>query len=282
MQAECRVKLASAMLRRSRHCRFHRNLFLCEIHKVYSFFSFCLFCFYKSKKSVDFFISLSQTHFLKQYLFISPFPHRPHLPILWAVWQHSRRAMPPTDTSRSAPAETYSPQRPHLPLLWAVWQHSSRAMPPRDASESTSAETPFPHRPLLPILWAVWQHAWKAMPPTDTSRSAPAETHSPQRPHLPLLWAVWQHDRKVIPPTDTSSSTQAESHSPHRPHLPLLWAVWQHSGSTATATPWQHRDGNTAKHGSARQNIRQKFFVRKRLPAAVFLQIFLSLLYNHH
>ena len=43
VQAECRVKLASAMLRRSRHCRFHRNLFLCELHKVYSFFSFCFF-----------------------------------------------------------------------------------------------------------------------------------------------------------------------------------------------------------------------------------------------
>ena len=104
----------------------------------------------------------------------------------------------------------------------------------------------------------------------------------PHRPHLCVLWALWQHSGKAIPPTDTSSSTQAESHSPQRPLLPLLWALWQHSGSTATATPWQHRDGNTAKHGSARQNIRQEFFVRKRLPAAVFLQIFLSLLYNHH
>ena len=67
-QTECIVKLASAMLRCSRQCRFHRNLFLCEFHKVYSFFSFVSFCFYKSKKSVDFFIPLSQTHFWEQYL----------------------------------------------------------------------------------------------------------------------------------------------------------------------------------------------------------------------
>ena len=55
-------------------------------------------------------------------------------------------------------------------------------------------------------------------------------------------------------------------------------------GNTMAATPWQHRDGNIniTKQGSARRNIRQEFFVRKRLPAAVFLQIFLSLLYNHH
>ena len=32
-QAECRVKLASTMLRRSRQSQFHWNLFLCEIHK---------------------------------------------------------------------------------------------------------------------------------------------------------------------------------------------------------------------------------------------------------
>ena len=30
-----------------------------------------VFCFYKSKKSVDFFIPLSQTHCLEQYLFVA-------------------------------------------------------------------------------------------------------------------------------------------------------------------------------------------------------------------
>ena len=40
------------------------KLFLCKIHKVYSFFSFVSFCFYKSKKSVDFFYSpISDTLF---------------------------------------------------------------------------------------------------------------------------------------------------------------------------------------------------------------------------
>ena len=48
-QAECRVKLASTMLRRSRQSQFHLNLFLCEIHKS-SILLYLLFLFYKSKE----------------------------------------------------------------------------------------------------------------------------------------------------------------------------------------------------------------------------------------
>ena len=48
-QAECRVKLASTMLRRSRQSQFHWDLFLCEIHKS-TIILYLLFLFYKSKE----------------------------------------------------------------------------------------------------------------------------------------------------------------------------------------------------------------------------------------
>ena len=52
-----------------------------------------------------------------------PCPQRPHLPLLWAVWKHRKRAMPAADPSRGGTASAPCPQRPHLPFLWAVWQH---------------------------------------------------------------------------------------------------------------------------------------------------------------
>ena len=65
-QAECRVKLASTMLRRSRQSQFHWNLFLCEIHKT-TILLYLLFLFYKSKEIRRLSFYLSSDYYLKRY-----------------------------------------------------------------------------------------------------------------------------------------------------------------------------------------------------------------------